>query len=1125
MNEARPRQTHIFSIPVSAISLLETLQFIAQYIHKKKKAIILPLNLHILTHAIFNNQQEWYKTASVVFADGVPIQWLCWLDRSPLPSRVSGTDLVEQLLRTNNKIFLLGGTPAVLQLMTQKFNTKTQKPIVGAYAPSYSNDWNTSETTHIRALICKSRADIVLVGVGYPKQELWIIQNAPYVSAKIFIAVGSAFDILSGTTPRSPQWIKNIGLEWLWRILLEPKRLAPRYARDVLLFTKLIIMRQKTTALLTTLLLSLLIFWPKPQPTQYRGDAQRTGNYTQNILFSSPSWWRYKTDGLLTGAPVIAGGVVYASGWESSTLFALNEKTGSLIWKFVAQADLPFSPTIYRGIAYIGGVDGHLYALNAKTGKLLWKFQTIDRKSITSYPYISDNNVVIASRDRNIYAINQKSGKESWRFTTGAMNESSPIEYNGLLYFGSFDGKLYAISASDGRKQWEYQTNGPILSSPAISKNRLVIGSEDEHVYTFNLDTHALIWKTQLNGVINATPALSNSSIFIPTLHNKLYSLNIKTGGIIWEKNIQTGSHAGFAIDNHNAYIGSADGSVYALNQKSGSTIWKYTSSTPITSAPSIIGNTIFFTSGWYVYAINKQLGTSYINPSTFSVRAKPKTTDQFEPTEFSISHADSIYENPWNEASVSATFTSQEGRIVNVDGFYYDKDEWRIRVSLPDTGKWSWTIYVKPTPSTFSETSGSIVINPSNNPGFLHISKSNAFQFVLDNGKPFYPVGIGDTILDRDGNNYPLDEFNAGENKKNIHISEYAKIYGKDRAGFNLFRWSIDNAAFPMWKTTHNYKSGASSLWETYPVRSGLWGDELVQTLRKNGFHIWLALWGFDPNVGLKNDAGYIKNNLQNLETYIRYMVARYSAYVDIWELSNETVVTDEWIKSVTAIIRRLDPYQHPITVNYERPDMKEIDFATPHWYETEPLEQSDLATIHEIEKYTAWNKPVLFGEQGNQFANWDDQSGARMRVRLWTAFFNNASLVFWNSSGTKNYKHQKNANLYIGEDERRYIKTFQQLTHNFKSGRVQATLSIHTPGIRYYTSRNETIDVIYLFHFRDPKNNISAQFSLYSESSKTIQYVNPENGTIINTDTLTSGWNTLSTPEFACDLIIMTQ
>jgi N-acetylglucosaminyldiphosphoundecaprenol N-acetyl-beta-D-mannosaminyltransferase len=153
-----------------------------------------------------------------------------------LPSRVYGPELMarhcERSARTGARLFLYGGRNqgALVQLA---LNLRTQYPglkIVGGYAPPF-RPLDPDEEAAIAGEINRSGADVVWVGIGVPKQEKWMAAMRDRLTTPLLVGVGAAFDFHAGLVPQAPEWMQRLGLEWVYRLTHEPKRLWRRYAR------------------------------------------------------------------------------------------------------------------------------------------------------------------------------------------------------------------------------------------------------------------------------------------------------------------------------------------------------------------------------------------------------------------------------------------------------------------------------------------------------------------------------------------------------------------------------------------------------------------------------------------------------------------------------------------------------------------------------------------------------------------------------------------------------------------------------------------------------------------------------------------------------------------------------
>lgn len=202
-------------------------------------------------HAVLLQENEAlrdaYSEAHMVLADGHPIVWASHLLRQPLPERVPGSELVPKLFTRFNagggklKVFLLGAAPGVGQRAAE--NMKLEWPrvhTVGTYSPPLGFEKSQEETEIILEKISECKPDVVVVGLGAPKQEIWVHQNYHLIEAKAAFCVGATIDFLAGEKKRAPVWMQRTGIEWLHRMLSEPKRLARRYAKDAWIFPQLV---------------------------------------------------------------------------------------------------------------------------------------------------------------------------------------------------------------------------------------------------------------------------------------------------------------------------------------------------------------------------------------------------------------------------------------------------------------------------------------------------------------------------------------------------------------------------------------------------------------------------------------------------------------------------------------------------------------------------------------------------------------------------------------------------------------------------------------------------------------------------------------------------------------------
>lgn len=177
------------------------------------------------------------RSATLIVPDGMPLVWAARLAGTPLPQRVSGSSLIDTLssaaARANLSIYLLGGASGVPQKAAHALIRRhAGLRVVGADAPPLGFDRSAAEASAIHARLRAAGPDIVFVGLGFPKQEHLISKLAVAFPGMWFVACGAAIPFAAGTMSRAPAWMQVTGLEWLFRLLKEPRRLCRRYLVD-----------------------------------------------------------------------------------------------------------------------------------------------------------------------------------------------------------------------------------------------------------------------------------------------------------------------------------------------------------------------------------------------------------------------------------------------------------------------------------------------------------------------------------------------------------------------------------------------------------------------------------------------------------------------------------------------------------------------------------------------------------------------------------------------------------------------------------------------------------------------------------------------------------------------------
>ena len=195
--------------------------------------------------------RQAYRFADYKVCDSQLLLWVSKLIKTPIQEKISGSDLFPAFYhhyRSDDtvKIFLLGSSLGVAAAAMDQINDKVgREMVVGAHSPSFQFLNDEAENEAIIRLINDSKATVLAIGVGAPKQEKWLFEycdRLPYI--KVAMAIGATIDFEAGYTNRAPIWVGSLGLEWLYRLIREPKRLWKRYLLEDTVFFWLLLSRQ-----------------------------------------------------------------------------------------------------------------------------------------------------------------------------------------------------------------------------------------------------------------------------------------------------------------------------------------------------------------------------------------------------------------------------------------------------------------------------------------------------------------------------------------------------------------------------------------------------------------------------------------------------------------------------------------------------------------------------------------------------------------------------------------------------------------------------------------------------------------------------------------------------------------
>jgi len=238
-----PKSVVILGVPFHDVTMAETLAHIDQLVAARRPRYLATANLDFAAQASHDVElQRILLEAHLVLCDGTPLIWASrWL-HAPLRERVAGSDLLPNLAahcaQRGHRLFLLGATDDTLAEARRRLEaTHPGLIICGTFAPPVARLLDFDHDAIIER-VREAKPDILLVAFGCPKQEKWIYMNLPRLPAPVSIGVGASLDFVAGRFRRAPRWMRAAGLEWIVRLLQEPRRLFNRYLFDLFFFVR-----------------------------------------------------------------------------------------------------------------------------------------------------------------------------------------------------------------------------------------------------------------------------------------------------------------------------------------------------------------------------------------------------------------------------------------------------------------------------------------------------------------------------------------------------------------------------------------------------------------------------------------------------------------------------------------------------------------------------------------------------------------------------------------------------------------------------------------------------------------------------------------------------------------------
>jgi N-acetylglucosaminyldiphosphoundecaprenol N-acetyl-beta-D-mannosaminyltransferase len=232
---SEPPEYRVLGTRIHAVQIPDATRIIERWIAERGRShTVAAANVHMMVtakrDALF---RAGLNGSDLVAPDGMPLVWLGRRNGFKLKRRCYGPDLMLEFCQTTHsrgyRHFFYGGAPGVADELASKLKARFPGMVIaGTYSPPFRTLSSQEDEDTVR-LINQSRADVLWVGLGCPKQEWWMFEHHERLEIPAVLGVGQAFDIHTGRAHQAPRWMQNHGLEWLFRLVSDPRRLWRRY--------------------------------------------------------------------------------------------------------------------------------------------------------------------------------------------------------------------------------------------------------------------------------------------------------------------------------------------------------------------------------------------------------------------------------------------------------------------------------------------------------------------------------------------------------------------------------------------------------------------------------------------------------------------------------------------------------------------------------------------------------------------------------------------------------------------------------------------------------------------------------------------------------------------------------
>lgn len=240
----------VWGLPLMPYTLEGALDRIDRLVAAGKPSYLITANLH---YAMLSDQSPALRAvnegAAFILADGMPLVWAARWQKTPLPCRVAGSDLIwkigDRAAAKGHRLFLLGGAPGIGDEAARKLQERYPGLIIAGTACPPFRDLSEAEESDLLARIRESGAQILIIAFSQPKGELWMARICEKLMIPVCVQLGASLDFVAGKVRRAPRWLQRSGFEWAFRLAQEPRRLIGRYVRNAMFLFRMVFGRRK----------------------------------------------------------------------------------------------------------------------------------------------------------------------------------------------------------------------------------------------------------------------------------------------------------------------------------------------------------------------------------------------------------------------------------------------------------------------------------------------------------------------------------------------------------------------------------------------------------------------------------------------------------------------------------------------------------------------------------------------------------------------------------------------------------------------------------------------------------------------------------------------------------------